>query len=319
MPSISELPPPPTGRTGWPWTAEGEQLPATRPDGTPWPKISIVTPSFNQAEYLETTIRSILLQGYPNLEYIIMDGGSSDGSLEIIRKYERWIAYWKSEPDGGQYAAVQKGFEHSSGEVMAWLNSDDLYFPWTLKTAGELFGRFSNIEWLTTSNMAATAPDGKSISFFNRKNFSRGWFYKSLQPGKSRGAIQQESTFWRSTLWKKAGNKMDEHLYYAGDFELWARFFEHAILVTTNTPLGIFRYHKGQKISMIHKYIEEANEVIKKKHVGPIWTRVPVFLLMVMRYPLKRLYPNVNWFGTRCDKVRFDPVNNRWIYTNFFV
>jgi glycosyltransferase involved in cell wall biosynthesis len=93
------------------------------------PKISIITPSFNQAQFLDATVQSILSQNYPNLEYIIIDGGSTDGSLEIIKKYEKHLHFWCSEPDAGQYDAINKGFAHSTGEIMAWLNSDDMYCP----------------------------------------------------------------------------------------------------------------------------------------------------------------------------------------------
>ena len=115
-PSLHELPPPPPGRTGWPWTEASAALPARygRMAG-PWPRISVVTPSFNQARFLEATLRSILLQGYPDLEYFVLDGGSTDGSVEIIKKYEPWLTSWVSEPDGGQSAAINRGLRLSSG------------------------------------------------------------------------------------------------------------------------------------------------------------------------------------------------------------
>ena len=98
-PSLSELPPPPRGKQGWPWTEETPRLPETMPDGQPWPRVSIVTPSYNQGRFIEETIRSVLLQGYPVLEYIIIDGGSTDVAVDIIKKHEQWLTYCVAEPD----------------------------------------------------------------------------------------------------------------------------------------------------------------------------------------------------------------------------
>src|SRR5512140_3007798 len=128
-PTLSELPTSPPGKTGWPWTEESPQMTDALPDGLPWPCVSIVTPSYNQAQFIEETIRSVLLQGYPDLEYIIIDGGSMDSSVEIIRKYELWLAYWVSEKDSGQSHAINKGMKTATGEVVAWLNSDDTLTP----------------------------------------------------------------------------------------------------------------------------------------------------------------------------------------------
>ena len=108
---ISQLPPPPPDRTGWPWTEESPRLPSHMPDGSKWPKISIVTPSYNQGKFIEKTIRSVLLQNYTNLEYIIMDGGSTDESVEIIKKYKPWLTHWGSEKDEGQSDAINRGFK----------------------------------------------------------------------------------------------------------------------------------------------------------------------------------------------------------------
>ncbi len=132
---VEDLPKPGNEEKGWPWTRGSGKLPAKMPDESPWPKITVVTPSYNQGQFLEETIRSVLLQGYPDLEYIVIDGGSSDNSVAIIKKYERWLTYWESQPDRGQCHAVNKGWAKAKPGIWAWLNSDDTYFPGTLPKA----------------------------------------------------------------------------------------------------------------------------------------------------------------------------------------
>src|SRR5882724_1831262 len=147
-PSLSELPAPPEGRTGWPWTTESPRV-----DGDPaWaasppPSITVVVPSYEQASFLEETLRSVLLQGHPDLELIVMDGGSKDGSVDIIRRYERWISSWVSEPDGGQSAAINKGWRRATGRLLTWLNSDDTLLPGWAREMTLALGRDAAVDF----------------------------------------------------------------------------------------------------------------------------------------------------------------------------
>jgi len=281
----------------------------------PCPLISVVTPSFNQVKYLEQTVNSILLQGYPNLEYIIMDGGSIDGSIDIIKKYESQLSYWESNPDKGQYDAIQKGFERSSGEIMAYLNSDDLYFPWTLQVVGEIFAKFPSVEWLTTSNVTLTTYDGRFNFGMQIYNRSSRWFYGTRgKRFKSRGFMPQESTFWRRSLWDKAGAKLKTDLKYAGDLELWSRFYRYASPVMINVPLGVFRYHQEQKTAQIKQYIKEGNEILSR-FPNPVW--IPPLGIQVLNSIFRLMNGQGNWLGARCDKIRYDPRTGDWVYKKY--
>ncbi|MGK7924890.1 MAG: glycosyltransferase family 2 protein [Spirulina sp.] len=137
--TLKDLPPPPAGKIGWCWTEQSQIKPSILVDSAQLPLITIVTPSYNQAEFLEETIRSILLQGYPHLEYIIIDGGSTDGSVEIIQKYEPYLADWISEGDRGQSDALNKGFKRATGDLIGWQNSDDTYQPHAFAYAAQTY------------------------------------------------------------------------------------------------------------------------------------------------------------------------------------
>ena len=248
------------------------------------PTISIVTPSFNQAAFLAETIESVLSQNYPKLEYVVIDGGSTDGSVEIIRKYEKHLSYWVSEPDKGQYDAVNKGFARTRGDVMGWINSDDKHTPWTLRVVGEIFAECQNVEWLTTNfplfgNEQGTATACAQLHGFNRNAFFRG---ANLPGGDwhSDSFIQQESTFWRRALWDKAGAKIDSNLKLAGDFELWARFFsQNAELFGVDVPLSCFRHQKTQRsATQFKEYVNEATDVLKK-YGGRPYTKWESYIL----------------------------------------
>jgi glycosyltransferase involved in cell wall biosynthesis len=248
------------------------------------PRISIVTPSFNQGLFLEECIDSVLSQGYPNLEYIIMDGGSKDNSLEIIKKYEKYLAYWQSEPDGGQYKAINEGFKRTSGEIMAWLNSDDKYHPAVFFKIAYIFSEYKKIEWITGRPTVFDRDSNISLIFDYLPVFSRE---KYLKEGYDKPHVQQESTFWRRSLWDKAGSMVCADMEFAGDMELWVRFFRHAQLFSVDTVLGGYRYHGNQK-AILHpdRYSMEADTVLstekelldKGEYVGMLPAATPIVL-----------------------------------------
>ena len=238
------------------------------------PCISIVTPSFNSIKYLEQTIRSVVNQNYPNLEYIIIDGGSEDGSVEIIKKYEKSIYYWCSEPDCGMYDALRKGFSKGKGQIMGWINSDDLLFPWTLKTLAEIFTKFPEMEWVSSLYPCLINLNGALINSSVKIGYARRYFMKGLymsSPGRRRlHFIQQESTFWKRSLYDRVGG-INSDYQYAGDFDLWARFFEQNELYGLGSMLGAFRYCSKNQLSVKYfgRYYDEALDSLHKAGGAP--------------------------------------------------
>jgi glycosyltransferase involved in cell wall biosynthesis len=213
--------------------------------GSDLPKISLVTPSFQQGRFLEDCIRSVLDPQYPNLEYFVMDGGSTDESRKIIRRYAGRLTGWRSRKDGGHMDAVQEGFRRSTGEIMGWLNSDDRLTPWALRVVAAVFRQFPEVQWITSMYPMVMNAEGLVLAARRAEGFNAQAFYRGrnapFNPRFYSCMIQQESTFWRRRLWEKAGGRVDTGLRVAGDFELWSRFFEHAQLFTLGVPLGIFR------------------------------------------------------------------------------
>lgn len=211
-----------------------------------WPKISIVTPSYNQAAFVEATLRSVLDQGYDNLEYIVMEDGSTDGSPALIAKHRDRLAQYVAEPNRGFGAVLQDGLSRTTGEIMAWLNSDDLYLPYTLATVGRIFRDCPEVDWITGLSLLCDQP-GNLVRTTSPEGFSRRLFFSGRylggHPAWSGRWIPQESVFWRRSLWEKSGaHFLTERLQY-GDFELWSRFWKHADLHLVPLPLGVYREH----------------------------------------------------------------------------
>lgn len=225
------------------------------------PKISIITPNYNQAAFIEDTILSVIGQNYPNLEYIIIDGGSTDGSVEVIKKYEKHLSYWISEPDKGMYYAIQKGFDKATGEIFGWINSDDKLHPNSLFVIAEIFNSFQEVSWLTGC-LSGFDDKGRTTSVINAKQWSKYHYYLNDYKW-----IQQESTFWRKSLWEKAGATLNLQIKYAADFELWLRFFRYEKLFTVHTILGGFRLHSSNQLSFLHqeKYLKEVEDLINEE------------------------------------------------------
>ncbi|CAK8724192.1 MAG: Glycosyltransferase involved in cell wall bisynthesis [Candidatus Electronema aureum] len=220
------------------------------------PKLSIVTPSFNQGEFIEETIKSVLQQNYKNIEYIVIDGGSSDNSVDIIKKYENKLHFWISEKDEGHGHAINKGFSHTSGEIMAWINSDDKYTPWSFNVVAEIFSNFPHVMWIvgfnswwnSTGAMTTASRCPKNIFDFLLGNY--GW-------------IQQESVFWRRELWEKAGGYINQNYKLMVDGELWTRFFLHEELYSVDCILSGYRMHNSNRAKLYYSNcLEEMNIAI---------------------------------------------------------
>jgi len=218
----------------------------------PWPKISLVTPVFNSAHYLEAAMSSVLDQGYQNLEYIVVDGGSTDGSLDIIRKHAAKLHWYTSEPDNGMYDALNKGFSHSSGEIMGWISATDKLHPGSLFVVGSVFRDLPEVDWIT--GIPTAFDEQGSVT---RVGALRRWTRWRFLAGANR-YIQQESTFWRRRLWNCAGGYVDSSRRMASDFELWVRFFRHAPLYPVAALLGGFRVHSD---SLGLKELEECHRI----------------------------------------------------------
>jgi glycosyltransferase involved in cell wall biosynthesis len=243
-PALSDLPSPPPQKTGWPWTEESFQLPELMPDSSKWPLISIVTPNYNYGQFIEETIRSVLLQGYPNLEYIIIDGASTDNSLEIIQKYQSWLSYWISEKDRGQSDAINKGFEKAQGKIFYWINSDDILCSNVLQEVAAFFRANPAVTFCSGNGYFFTSANiDKCITYhINPLNYS----FHDLLKYYDGQYLPQPSVFFSQSLWEKAG-KLDISLSYAMDLDLWLRFSLETQLVSINKNFSELRLHDDSK------------------------------------------------------------------------
>jgi glycosyltransferase involved in cell wall biosynthesis len=289
--------------------------------------ISIITPNYNYGHFLEQTLQSVLCQRYPMLEYIVMDDGSTDNSVEIIKRYADRLAHWETGPNRGQYAVITEGFRKSTGEVMGWLNSDDMHLPYTLKAVAEIFEAFPEVEWITTMQPAFWDYKGMllgcgHIDGFSKESFLDGRNFSPLTNRpvdigkgiKLQGCLQQESTFWRRALWEKAGAYLSQDYGSAGDFELWCRFLRYAEPCGVATPLSGFRLQNQQQTAQRQSYADGCLKALRqaRRDLGykPNAMRSEAFRRNLTRPA--RLFARYDYEGTRIVRANIDGPEASW-------
>lgn len=238
-------------------------------------KVSIVTPSFNQAEYLEAAIQSVLAQSHTEVEYIIIDGGSTDGSVEIIRKYQPSLAYWVSEPDQGQTDAINKGFARATGGILAWLNSDDTYEPHAVATALAYLTQHPEVG-LVYGDANYIDSHGDVVGRFPAAQTS----LPQLRQGYVH--IPQQSAFFRADLWRQVA-PLDPELYFAMDYDLWIKLASLSRIVYLPGVLANFRLHQGGKTALADKQCWNEMLAIHYRDGGSL------FAPLVAKYYLRKL------------------------------
>jgi glycosyltransferase involved in cell wall biosynthesis len=276
---LLRLPDFPDGKSGWPW-ATSSRAPANSA-GRDWPRITVVTPSFQQSAYLEECIRSVLMQGYPNLEYIVIDGGSTDGSVEILKKYEAYLSYWQSEKDAGQGDAINQGFDRSTGDILGWINSDDLMLPGALFAVGRTF-MLSNSE-IVYGDALNAFEDDRTLQYWQAY-----WLTGSfLQFG---GVISSHAIFWRRAAHVPIWSELNCNI----DGELWRRLIPRRRVHYIPQPLGVCRVHSETK-SNADRWRElwrQDRELVEARHGKETKSRV-------LRHLFNRSQLIFKWFTWR--------------------
>lgn len=239
-PSLVDLPKPLEDKFGWPWNEESPRLPDAMPDGKPWPRISVVTPLLNQRSFVEETIRSILLQGYPNIEYIVIDGGSTDGSLDVVAQYSPWVKCIVERGEG-QSAALNRGFRISTGDLIGWQNSDDYYGP----------GSFSLAALAAAEHPECAIFNGMVRGFYGQES-RPPWIFEncsefSRQKLLEEVCVMNQSMFFRREIFDR-GIFLNEKMHYTMDIDFfWRLSLEGFEYLKVPSMIGYYRQHDQAK------------------------------------------------------------------------
>jgi glycosyltransferase involved in cell wall biosynthesis len=256
--TADDLPRPPSGRTGWPWTAPSHPPLETETPAESLPRISIITPSLNQGEYIEETIRGVLLQDYPNVELIVIDGGSTDTTLDTLRRYAPWLAHWSSEPDDGQADAINKGLARATGDIFAWCNSDDLYLPGTLHRVASAFtahpGIFVSAPVIDVGLRRRQVIGSTRLGFRNLVEF---WTPQ-------RAVMRDQGLFYPRSVIAEVG-PLDPSFHYVFDYEFLIRVTSRLSPHYLEEPVSTYRFHEGSKtVRFAHRWFDEQLRASKK-------------------------------------------------------
>jgi glycosyltransferase involved in cell wall biosynthesis len=252
------------------------------------PRISIVTPSFRQAPFIERTIRSVIEQSYPNLEYYVQDGGSQDGTAEVLARYQDRLAGWQSTPDNGQAEAINRAFAKTSGDIMAYLNSDDILLPGALARVADYFVRHPEVDVVYGHRVVIDEDDRQIGRWIMPAHDDKVLSWADFVP--------QETLFWRRSIWEKSGGRMDESFQFALDWDLLVRFREAgARFARLPRFLGGFRVHAQQKTttSIADTGIQEMNR-IRKRVLGTVPTNMEV-RKAVFPYMVRHMFADLRW------------------------
>ncbi len=273
-PTLDDLPKPASSRVGWPFTQESPLLSRTLTNGQEWPSVSIVTPSHNQGAFLEQTLRSVLLQNYPNLEYSGIDGGSEDGSLGLILKYAPFLTYWHSRQDAGQADAIRYGFERSTGEILGWLNSDDILLPGCLQEVGRYFAHHPEVDCVVGGAMVIDSV-GKTVrNQLGLPRIVRGERETCAKMRLRRGtSFCQPASFWRREAYLAVGG-LDTGLMFVMDTDLYLRLCRGKPFGHISSLLACFRLHTGSKTAQLQEVRRRERELLVTRYgldsIGPI-------------------------------------------------
>jgi glycosyltransferase involved in cell wall biosynthesis len=289
----TDLPPPASAKAGWPWT---QQDPAVEEKGmASWPRISIVTPSYNQGRFLEEAIRSVLLQNYPNLEYIVLDGGSADESVAILQKYDRFISYWQSRPDSGQADALGQGFELASGEILAWINADDFYEPGAFRQIAHFFKAHPETVF-ANGDVYLVDEDGGLVRkiyamrpshFFAANLGQHGW--------------PQQGCFWRRTAYEAVGGIHTDY-QFCMDLDLFTRLVQSGKSQRfPGKPLANFRFHPGSKTANLQGTLDREKASIIASYGRPFWRSKPGVMEALWQIYRKQAAARMRWERMRVE------------------